>query len=67
MEADVNPRVVQELLGHKKVETTLNTYTTVTLKPMEKAAHKLGGILAELKTLNFSETENHHNLIVVNQ
>lgn len=33
-----NPRVVQELLGHKDVQTTLNIYTAVSMESLKKAA-----------------------------
>ena len=48
MEANVNPRVTQELLGHRDVETTLGIYTTVTEKIKERDASKLHEKLATI-------------------
>ncbi|MBT3320623.1 MAG: site-specific integrase [Clostridia bacterium] len=38
LEQHVNPRVVQEFLGHKDISTTLGIYTGVTSGPMKQAA-----------------------------
>lgn len=48
MEQGVNPKVVQELLGHRDVQTTLSIYTTVTTDHMEMATNKLNDALNDL-------------------
>ena len=64
MELGTNARVVQELLGHKDVETTLGMYTTVTTAHKEKEMIKLA---AELKSIRaMTGTDQRHNLIVAN-
>lgn len=42
MEQDVNPRVVQKLMGHKDIKTTLGTYSHVSKELFEDAAARLG-------------------------
>ena len=44
IKAGVNPRVVQQILGHSDVNITINTYTYV-LPEMDKTAAKLDSIV----------------------
>jgi len=44
--AGVNPKVVQERLGHKKVTTTLDTYSHVTPTLQKQAADKIDNIMS---------------------
>ncbi|SDL87003.1 site-specific integrase [Halarsenatibacter silvermanii] len=41
LEAGINPKVVQERLGHARVETTLNIYSHVSINEQKKAVQKL--------------------------
>lgn len=41
LEEGVNPKIVQERLGHASIETTLNIYSHVSMKEQRKAADKL--------------------------
>ena len=62
MEQGTNPRVVQELLGHKDIQTTLGVYTTVSMGVMEKETGRLAAELATIRTMD--GTDHRHNLIV---
>jgi integrase len=62
MEQGTNPRVVQELLGHRDIETTLGIYTTVSTGVMERETKKLAAELAAIRTM--SGTDQRHNIIV---
>jgi len=48
LEAGVNPRVVQEILGHRDVETTLGTYSHVLQEVFDGAAASLDDVYAGL-------------------
>ena len=62
MEQGTNPRVVQELLGHRDIETTLGIYTTVSMGIKEKETSKLAAALAAIRTM--TGTDQRHNIIV---
>ena len=64
MELGVNPRVVQELLGHKDIETTLAIYTSVSSEVMEKEVAKLSAKLEGIRNNTYEDTNVRHNLIV---
>jgi len=48
IEAGVSPVVLQKILGHKDIETTLNTYTTVFNKYKEDELKKLNDYITNL-------------------
>ncbi len=62
MEQDTNPRVVQELLGHRDIETTLGIYTSVSVGVMVRETNKLASELASIR--NMTGTDQRHKLIV---
>jgi integrase len=64
MEQGTNPRVVQELLGHRDIETTLGIYTTVSMGIKEKETGKLAAQFTDIRNSTASETDQRHNLIV---
>lgn len=47
LQAGVNPKVVQERLGHSQISLTLDTYSHVVPSLQEEAAAKIEGLLAE--------------------
>ncbi len=47
LQANVNPKVVQERLGHSQISLTLDTYSHVVPSLQEEAAVKIEGLLAE--------------------
>ena len=47
-EADVNIKVIQELLGHSDFSTTMDIYTDVTKDLKEREINKLNGTFSEM-------------------
>ncbi|NMA62360.1 MAG: site-specific integrase, partial [Firmicutes bacterium] len=45
LENDVNPKIVQERLGHSDIAMTLNRYSHVTPTMQDEAASILGGVM----------------------
>ncbi len=41
LEAGVNPKAIQELLGHKKIAMTMERYARINLDGLRKAVEKL--------------------------
>jgi integrase len=45
LEAEEPPKIVQEIVGHSQISSTLNTYSHVLPDIQEPAIHRLGGLL----------------------
>lgn len=45
LEANVNPRVVQEVLGHANIMQTMETYSHVLPKMQQQAAERMDAML----------------------
>lgn len=48
LEANVHPKVVQELLGHSDISTTLNTYSHVLFDTKKEAIKEIDSIIGEI-------------------
>ena len=58
LQQGVNPKVVQERLGHSDVTLTLNTYSHVMPSMQDDAAEKLDQLLVPMKIVdNLNESE----------
>jgi integrase len=51
----VNPKVVQEILGHTKISTTMDIYAHVLPETQREALEKLGGLLRDEEPRSASE------------
>jgi integrase len=54
LESGVNPKIVQKLLGHTKVETTLNIYSDVLKEVFDSVAEYIDDICADTMSGNFA-------------
>lgn len=48
LEANTNPKIVQELLGHSDISTTLNIYSHVLFETKQKTAEKIDSLMKNL-------------------
>ncbi len=64
MENCVNPRVVQEMLGHRDIETTLGVYTSVSVSAMEKASKLLSNKISEIMNNESANKDEVHRKIL---
>jgi integrase len=46
LEGNVNPRVVQEMLGHASIRQTMDTYSHALLNMQAQAAERMDALLA---------------------
>jgi site-specific recombinase XerD len=55
LERGVNPKVVQKLLGHRDIETTLGTYSHVLPEVFDCVARVVGELHADMTAGNIIE------------
>ena len=56
-EMNENPKIIQALLGHKSVKTTLTVYNSVDKSYYKQATEKLNNLFSEEKMAEFKEFE----------
>ena len=56
-EINENPKIIQALLGHKSVKTTLTVYNSVDKSYYKQATEKLNNLFSEEKMAEFKEFE----------
>jgi len=61
-EANENPKVIQALLGHKSVKTTLMVYNSVDKSYFKQATDKLNELFSTEKMQEFKELENKRDV-----
>ena len=66
-EANENPKVIQALLGHKSVKTTLTVYNSVDKSYYRQATDKLNNLFNSDKMKEYKELENKKDIPVLNR
>lgn len=55
--AGMNPKTLQQLMGHSDITVTLNVYTHVGLEDVEKELHKMQSMEDARKEMGISDTD----------
>lgn len=67
-EANENPKIIQALLGHKSVKTTLTVYNSVDKSYYREATNKLNELFNSEKMAEYKELEKKKNIpILINE
>ena len=66
-EANENPKVIQALLGHKSVKTTLTVYNSVDKSYYRQATDKLNNLFNSDKMKEYKELENKKDIPALNR
>ena len=61
-EANENPKVIQALLGHKSVKTTLTVYNSVDKSYYKQATDKLNALFNSDKMKEYQELQNKKDI-----
>ena len=61
-EANENPKIIQALLGHKSVKTTLTVYNSVDKSYYKQATDKLNNIFNSEKMKEYQELQNKKDI-----
>ena len=61
-EANENPKVIQALLGHKSVKTTLTVYNSVDKSYYKQATDKLNNLFNSDKMKEYQELQNKKDI-----
>lgn len=61
-EANMQPKVVQQIMGHQHYSTTIDIYTHVTNEKYEEEIGKFGKAFEEIKPVTMSNKEFKHKL-----
>ena len=64
-EANENPKVIQALLGHKSVKTTLTVYNSVDKSYYKQATDKLNDLFNNEKMAEYKELEKTQDIPVL--
>lgn len=60
-EMNENPKIIQALLGHKSVKTTLTVYNSVDKTYFKEATEKLNNLFNSEKMANFQKLQEKRN------
>ena len=66
-EMNENPKVIQALLGHKSVKTTLTVYNSVDKSYYRQATDKLNNLFNSDKMKEYKELENKKDIPALNK